>query len=331
MYVYFGKNRSLATDALSHYNDLHQDLFWYLLQQTEVNCIVGINSLREFLIRYLLITERPLHETAEEFINEGLLISGTMGDQAFAFFTKDLFPFFGFAATSARYLVHSSLDEFVKNYQNKKYIIRIDPEEEGATKISHDVLTLALSGLGTLIQIDSLNLRFREDLNQVTAEEVDQVSSFVNYVLQQILSEAFTTYQSQFATQLSYFTEYYQPREEVNFDPWTQLPKASLISLFEYLLGSDHHLVQDFRDAENPDEDVLHDLQFQIPYIKFAYGVKHGYITLDDNWHTPLLENYSPELNLYPAEELSGEDGEVYSTNSIYEGYRMEEWIHLLP
>lgn len=331
MIVSLGKHFSLTTDAVSRYDALHQDFFWYLLQQTEVNCCMGANSLREFLIRYLLITERPLHETAEEFINEGLLISGTMGDQVFAFYMKDLFPFLGFATTSARYQVRGSLEEFVQAYRNKKYLIRIEPGEEGNTKISQDVLFLALAGVGTLIQIDSLNLHFREDLSEVTEEEVTRVSLFVDYVLQQIPSEVVEDYQSQFADKISTYAEYYCPGEAVNFDPWTELPKDTLVTLFEHLLGSDHHLVEDFRDSEVPDEDTLLDLEFEIPYIKFAYGVKHGYVTLDDNWYTPHLENYSPDFNLNPLEELAGEDGEVYSTNSIYQSYRMEEWIHLLP
>ena len=331
MFVSLGKHLSLTTDAISRYDDLHQDLFWYLLQQTEVNCCMGTNSLREFLIRYLLISEHPLDETAEEFINEGLLISGTMGDQAFSFYMKDLFPFLGFAATSARYQVSGSLEEFIQSYRTKKYLILLEPGEEGAGKMSQDVLFLILAGLKTLVQIDSLNISFREDLREVTAAEVIRVSNFVDYVLQQIPSEIVEDYQNQFADKIASYTEYYSPREEVNFDPWTQLSKETLVALFTHLLGAEHHLVEDFRDSDFPDEDTLHDLQFQISYIKFAYGVKHGYITLDDNWHTPLLENYSPEFNLNAAEELSGENGEVYSTNSIYQDYRMEEWIHLLP
>ena len=292
---------------------------------------MGANSIREFLIRYLLITERPLHETAEEFIDKGLLISGTMGNKAFAFYMKDIFPFLGFASSSSRYQVEGSLEDFIKTYRNKKHLLKIEPTEEGVTKISQDVLVLAWAGVGTLIQIDSLNLRFREDLSQVSAAEIAQVITFVDYVLQQIPSELITTYQNQFADQLSSYPEYYQRGEDVNFDPWTQLPKDTLVTLFQHLLGADHHLVQDFRDSEIPDEDTLHDLQFEIPYIKFAYGVKHGFVTLDDNWRTPHLENYYPYFNLDPLEELSGEDGEVYSTNSIYQDYRMDKWMHLLP
>ena len=95
MYVVLEKNCKLATDSLSNYDDLHQDVFWYLLTQTRVNSIMCRNSLREFLIRYLLISEHPLDQTAEEFINEGLLISGTLGDQVFCFYLKDVFHFFG--------------------------------------------------------------------------------------------------------------------------------------------------------------------------------------------------------------------------------------------
>jgi hypothetical protein len=207
----------------------------------------------------------------------------------------------------------------------------MEAEEGGNTKISQDVLVLVLAGVNTLIQIDSLNIEFREDLSQVSPEEVARVSTFVDYVMQQIPSGVFEDYEAQFGKALSSYQEYYHKGDEVNFYPWTQLPKETLVSLFTHLLGADHHLVEDFRDSEVPDEDTLLDLQFEIPYIKFAYGVKHGYVTLDDNWYTPHLENYSPDFNLNPLEELAGEDGEVYSTNSIYQAYRMEEWIHLLP
>ena len=331
MFVTIGKHTYLANPAVSQYDNLHQDIFWYLLQQTQVNQFAGPNSLREFLIRYLLITEHPLHETAEAFIDEGLLISGTMGDQSFSFYMKDLFPFLGFAATSGRYRVRGRLDEFVQNYQSKKYLVRLETTEEGTNQMSRDLLVLILAGVKSLVLIDSLNIHFREDLSQVSQEEIARVTTFVDYVMQQIPDQVFEDYQAAFGDAMTDYEEYYEKGEDVRFDPWTDLPKATLITLFGHILGEEHHLVQEFRDAEVPDEDVLHDLQFEIPYIKFAYGVKHGYVTLDDNWYTPHLENYSPNFNLDPLEELAGEDGEVYSTNSIYQAYRMEEWIHLIP
>lgn len=331
MYETLGKHTRLANPSVNQYDDLHQDIYWYLLQQTQVNQCASPNSLREFLIRYFLITERPLDETAEEFINEGLLISGTMGDQSFSFYMKDLFHFLGFAATSSRYHITNRLEEFIQIYQTKKFLIRLEPTEEGATKISQGALVLVLAGVNTLLQIDSLNIRFRDDLSQVSQEEVVRMSTFVDYVMQQIPATIFEDYSAQFAQVLCCYEEYYEKGEDVHFNPWTDLPKATLVVLFGHILGAEHHLVQEFRDAEVPDEDVLCDLQFEIPYIKFAYGVKHGYVKLDDNWYTPHIENYSINFNLDPLEELAGENGEVYSTNSIYHGYSMEEWIHLVP
>jgi hypothetical protein len=331
MFVTLGKHTRLANPSVTQYDDLHQDIFWYLLQQTQVNQFASPASLREFLIRYLLITEYPLHETAEAFIDEGLLISGTMGDQSFSFYMKDLFHFLGFAATSARYRVRGKLDEFVQNYKSKKYLVRLETTEEGTNQISQDLLILVLAGVKSLVLIDSLNIHFREDLSQVSQEEIARVTTFVDYVMQQIPDQVFEDYQAEFGEAMTGYEEYYEKGEDVRFDPWTDLPKETLLELFTHILGAGHHLVEEFRDAEVPDEDVLHDLQFEIPYIKFAYGVKHGYVTLDDNWYTPHLENYSPNFNLDPLEELAGEDGEVYSTNSIYQAYRMEEWMHLLP
>ena len=331
MFDTLGKHTRLANPAVTQYDNLHQDIFWYLLQQTQVNQCASPNSLREFLIRYLLITERPLDETAEEFINEGLLISGTMGDQSFSFYMKDLFQFLGFAATSARYHINNRLEEFIQIYQTKKFLIRLEPTEEGATKISQGVLVLVLAGVTTLLQIDSLNIRFREDLSQVSQEEIARATTFVDYVMQQIPLAIFEDYNTQFGKFLKSYEEYYEKGEDVHFNPWTDLPKTTLVALFGHILGAEHRLVQEFRDADVPDEDLLHDLQFEIPYIKFAYGVKHGYVTLDDNWYTPYMENYSPNFNLDPLEELAGENGEVYSTNSIYKAYCMEDWMHLIP
>jgi hypothetical protein len=331
MYTKLGKNFDFALPAVDQYDEVHQDLFWYLLEQTRVTRCASVNSLREFLIRYFLISKRPIDQTAEEFINEGLLFSGTIGDRYFSFGIRDLFHFIGFGKSDDSYHLQSYLEDFIANYKSKKYMIKIQPDEEGgATKISKDTLIIAFSGVTTLLQIDSLNLEFREDLSEVQPEEIAQVTTFVDYVMQQIPSQVFEDYQSKLGNALRNFSEYYIAKEKVSFDPWTQLPKATLVQLFEHLLDDGDKLLAEYRDNEEVDEDVIHDLNFHIPFIKFAYGVKHGYVVLNDNWMSP-YNNYSIEYNLDPLEEMAGENGEAYATDYIYKCYCMDEWIHLIP
>lgn len=331
MYARLGKNFDFALPAVEQYDEVHQDLFWCLLGQTKVTRCASLNSLREFLIRYFLISKRPIDQTAEEFINEGLLFSGTIGDQYFSFGLKDLFHFIGFGYSDDSYHVYGSLENFIASYRDNRYIITIQPDEEGGvTKISKDALLISLAGVSTLLQIDSLNLEFREDLSDVQPEEIAQVTSFVDYIMQQIPSQVFEDYQSKLGNAISNFSEYYIAKEKVSFDPWTQLPKATLVQLFEHLLDDEDKLLAEYRDNEEVDEDVIHDLNFHVPFIRFAYGVKHGYVILNDNWLSP-YNNYAIEYDLDPLEEMAGENGEAYATNDIYRWYRMDEWIHLIP
>ncbi|WP_395805201.1 hypothetical protein [Daejeonella sp.] len=72
------------------------------------------------------------------------------------------------------------------------------------------------------------------------------------------------------------------------------------------------------------------DINYYSKYIRFAYGVKHGLIKLDDNWTFP-YNNYDPRLIDNPIEDFCGENGEVYSTNYIYQCYDMEKWIEWIP
>jgi hypothetical protein len=67
----------------------------------------------------------------------------------------------------------------------------------------------------------------------------------------------------------------------------------------------------------------------QMEYIKFGYGVKHGFITLSDD--TFSKNNFCNEY--YKIDLLTvGIYGEgVTSTQMIYDQWRVRKWIHLLP
>lgn len=330
MLVRIGKIYDLVLPSIAQYDEVHQDMFWYLLEQTRVNRFVGKTSLREFLIRYFLISNKSIDQTAEEFINEGLLFSGTIGGKSFRFGMQDLFHFIGFGCSDINYHMRTPLEEFITAYTNNNYVVTIRPDEEnGVTSISKDTFILAMSGISTLLKIDSLDLEFREDLSGVQPEEIARVCTFVDYVIQQIPSVFFDEYQATYEKELKSYSEIYVEKEVVDFNPFTQMPKADLIAIFEHIIQEDYESFVEFRTKDEVDEDVIEDLRYFTAFVRFAYGVKHGYVDLNDNWYA--FKSYSDEFSLDPLEELAGEDSEMYSTNYIYKSWGMDQWIHLVP
>ena len=78
------------------------------------------------------------------------------------------------------------------------------------------------------------------------------------------------------------------------------------------------------------DEDLIYDLQYANTHIIFAYGVKNNYITLSKEASSLInCVNYADFEIDY--EDLLGEDGEQYTTQDIYDAWKMEKWIHLVP
>jgi len=330
MLIRFGKNYDLVLPSIEQYDQVHQDIFWYLLNQTNVYRWVDATTLREFLIRYFLISNRPIDQTAKEFIDEGILISGTIGDKAFCFGMKDLFQFVGFGCTNQKYHLGSTFDEFVANFVKSKFLVKIEPnEEKEAIDISKEALILVLAGVGTLLQIDSLNLEFRENLHEVRPEEIARVTTFVDYVIQLIPESFFADYQVKFAEELSAYTTYHVPVEVIDFNPFTQMPKADLIAIFEHIIPENYQSFVEFRNQDIVDPEVIEDLSFYAIYVRFAYGVKHGFVKVNDEPYA--LDNYSEAFKLDPLEELAGEDFEMWPTSHIYKVWDMDNWIHLVP
>jgi hypothetical protein len=64
-------------------------------------------------------------------------------------------------------------------------------------------------------------------------------------------------------------------------------------------------------------------------HITFAVGVKWGYIDLSN--HTFSLAHCIDPLFNVEFDELLGPDGELLSTQYIYDDWKMKKWDHLLP
>jgi hypothetical protein len=330
MIVLKGKFYDGTLDKVFDYNDVHQDVLWYLLELTQVNRFVSRESLKEFLIRFLLITDQPLDQTAEQFINDGILISGTIGDQYFEYKVKDLFNFLGFSSTNCKFHVFGDLEEFKNEYKKRDYLISISSVDEKTKEISSSVMFLMFTGIRTLLEIDSLNVKFKENLNELKEAELDSVLRFVDYVMEVIPDEVFQNYKDKNGEFLEGKSLYYITQENIVFDPFEEMPRDIIAMIFEKWFGEDDLYVKMLKSAEGPDEDYMEDIKYYSKFIRFAYGVKHGLIQLNDDWYSA-YQNYDPRFVDNPIEEYWGDDCEMFSTQYIYESWKMDEWIHLIP
>jgi hypothetical protein len=143
---------------------------------TKVNRFHTKESFREFLIRYLLIVDKPLVSKAQDFIDYGVLIDGTFENKYFCFKVKDLIELIGFESSSSIYNIDENLEQFIQNFSYKEPQVILEQEKKDGVekyKISTDLLKYHLMGLNTICQIDYLHLSFRENLKYLTTENIE--------------------------------------------------------------------------------------------------------------------------------------------------------------
>lgn len=318
-------------NKLANYTDIHFDVLWYLLHLTKVNRCISQESLREFLVRYLLITETDLNQSALNFINDGILIDGTINNKTFTFYVKDLINLMGFSYSDHKYNIQGTLDNFIQEYQFKSFSIKLEDGRGTADnphKISHDVLPLAFMELKNLLLIDSLTISFKEKIDDISEEELQKVLLFTDFVMKDINMSVFDEYKASFPEVTQIFKERHLKENIFNFDVYTAMDRTKLIKIYEQILPNDQF--QSFIENGTADEDLMCDLQYANTHIIFAYGVKHHFITLSDDDYSLIDDvNYADFEIEY--EDLVGEDGEMYTTQSIYDAWKMEKWIHLVP
>ena len=75
----------VAPETLEKFSEVQQDVLCFLMLLTKINRFHTKESFREFLIRYLLIVDKPLVAKAQTFIDEGVLIDGTFENKYFCF------------------------------------------------------------------------------------------------------------------------------------------------------------------------------------------------------------------------------------------------------
>ena len=330
MLIKKGKFYDLASDAVHKYDDVHQDIFWYLLELTAVNRVVNRVTLREFLIRYFLITDTPLENSAINYIDEGILVSGTIDDKYFEFKVSDIFCFLGYSTTDQNYHINCTIEQFISKYKNLKYLVKYE-KIDNKIKMSKDTFMIMFLGVHTLIEIDTLNIRFRDDLTNLDDNKFESVVKFVDFVVNRIPDEMFDNYLKSQDSLLEKYQDYKTVKELIDFDPLLHLSSSDFAFIYEIFIGEDQELVKKLRSGEELDEDLKQDFAHYLKYIKYAWGVKHGYIKVDNNWHSSLEDNYAPEFNIDPIEDFCGEDFEVLSTEYIFQSWEMDKWMHLIP
>jgi hypothetical protein len=101
----------VAPETLEKFSEVQQDVLCFLMLLTKVNRFHTKESFREFLIRYLLIVDKPLVSKAQDFIDYGVLIDGTFENKYFCFKVKDLIELLEFL--------------FQINFQERKSLISI--------------------------------------------------------------------------------------------------------------------------------------------------------------------------------------------------------------
>ena len=329
--IYKGKIFNYAKqNKLVNYKDIHFDILWYLMHLTKVNRCISRESFKEFLIRYLLITETDLNQSASDFIDYGILIDGTINNKPFTFYVKDLINLMGFSSNDGKYNIQGNLKEFMNEYQFIPPNVKFEPDEtaNNRAKISEDYLLFSFMKLNNLLLIDSLTIYFKDKIDDTSEEELNKVLRFTDYVMENINETVFEEYRVSFPEVTQIFKERHLKENVFNFDVYADMDRTKLIKIYEQIIPEEQ--LQLFIKNGTADEDLIYDLQYANTHIIFAYGVKNNYITLSKEASSLInCVNYADFEIDY--EDLLGEDGEQYTTQDIYDAWKMEKWIHLVP
>jgi hypothetical protein len=323
--------QNVAPATLEKFSEVQQDVLWYLMNLTKIHRLHTKEAFREFLIRYLLIVDKPLESKASDFIDEGILIDGVFENKPLSFSVKNLIELIGFAASNSIYNINGSLANFIQQFSYKTPNIILEADGKAIDgkpkfKISQDLLLYALMGIKTICLIDYLHLSFREKLSDLSPEYIASVEKFVDYLMGTIPSDTFDTVVDAHPDLLEY-RERFQISDQVDFDVYS-LPQDDLKTILQII---SHEMDWDWLKEEIITKEVMDEnvATHYMTHITFAVGVKWGYIELSE--HPYSLHFCLDPLFEVDYDELLGSDCEVYPTQDIYDGWKMKEWAHLLP
>lgn len=317
----------LKKEIIAKYQDVHFDMLWYIMGLTNIHRIHTEDAMREFLIRYFLIRDKPIEEYAIDVINDELIIDGYISNQYFKITMYDLVQLMGFERSDFKYNIDGRLSDFIEEYQFKPINIKTQQTGDKSFTISSDALAYALMGLKTLFEIDSCSIPFLNTLEGVSRARVASASKLAAYVVNKIGEAEFERFRNEFPSAISRYFNWSLKENKVEFNVFEDMDRENLAKIYEIHDGNSLSANQ-LRNLEI-DDDFKHDMNYLNSHIVFAYGVKKGYVKLSDNQLT-LINDIEPNFS-YDYDELLGPDGEMYSTQEIYDNFNMAAWMDYLP
>lgn len=323
---------NVAPATLEKFSEVQQDVLWYLMNLTKIHRLHTKEAFREFLIRYLLIVDKPLELKASNFIDEGILIDGVFENNYFSFSVKNLIELVGFEASNSLYNIDGNLTDFIQDFTYKKPNMVLEEGGESKDgkpkfKISQDLLLYALMGIKTICLIEYLHLSFREKISDLSTEYVHAVEKFVDYLMGTIPEDTFEKVVVEHPN-LVEFRERYQKSEKVQFDVYS-LPQEKLRAILEIIM---HKLDWEWlMEEEVITKEVMEENRatHYMTHVIFGVGVKWGYIELSE--HPFSLHFGIDPLFDVEYDHLLGPDYELYPSQEIYDVWKMKDWAHLLP
>lgn len=324
MYYNVGKIFNLVEPAASkQYSEVQFDVLWYLLDLTKVNRCISQESFQEFLTRYLLITETDLEQSALDFIDHGVLIDGYLKDEFFSFSVKDFIALMGFSTTTSAFNIQNTLDGFIKKYKYYSPNVYIS-QGRNASEISltTDALKYGLMGLSSLLQIDSISINFKDDLKQITKDELTKTINFSKFVANSIDKSHFINFTKNFPM-ATHCKERFYPDKVLSMNVFNDIKRENLIEIYKIILDAGTLAI--FLEIGTSDDDLNSDLGIPNEHIKFAWGVKHGYIQLSSDIYSfrYCFDTYF-DLDI---DHIYHEDI-FFPTQDIYDSWEMSKWEH---
>ncbi len=311
---------NVSPATLEKFSEVQQDVLWYLMNLTKIHRLHTKEAFREFLIRYLLIVDKPLESKASDFIDDGILIDGVFENNYFSFSVKNLIELIGFEASNSLYNINGSLPDFIQDftYKTPNMVLKAGGKSKDGKpkfKISEDLLIYALMGIKTICLIDYLHLSFREKVSDLTPEYVDSVVKFVDYLMGTIPEDTFKKVIVEHPN-LVEFRERYQKSEKVEFDVYS-LPQENLRAILKIIM---HELDWEWLIEEDViTKEVMEEncASHYMTHIIFAVGVKWGHIELSE--HPFSLHFGIDPLFDVEYDHLLGPDYELYPSQDIYD------------